>query len=300
MRLEVNPRLKAVTCCIAISSLLLSACASSPTVSSGGSTPTPSNAPMPIDTTHLPRLMLPGATMAEVKSLAMGAARSRGWMIRYADSTNDRVVVGRPADPSVLALAAPGMGSVPGSTLEVTTLLKDYGGGIEVATLAEVVTPTQAGRPAARIDYTEQFRDTLMQSLDSLRERWTRDRERLARAAPPPEGWKDAWDDSPKPPSQPACQPPTAPRRRKPRRRRLWPPHQHRHQRTPPRVDASQPRCHASPTQAESAFRGPPIEDPRPNPDTARPGAAPVIDASSNPNRLPDARAPGRRPARTT
>lgn len=288
MRLEVNPRLKAVTCCIAISSLLLSACASSPTVSSGGATPTPSNAPMPIDTTHLPRLMLPGATMAEVKSLAMGAARSRGWMIRYADSTNDRVVVGRPADSSVLALAAPGMGSVPGSTLEVTTLLKDYGGGIEVATLAEVVTPTQAGRPAARIDYTEQFRDTLMQSLDSLRERWTRDRERLARAAPPPEGWRDAWDDSSKPPSQPAPATDSAQTAQATPAPVAPAPAPAPTPTTPPRVDAST-RTPTMPTstQAESSLPRPTYRRPTPEPRYSSSGAAPVVDASSNPNRLP-------------
>ncbi|MTW21038.1 hypothetical protein [Allochromatium palmeri] len=164
----------------------------------------PSSGP-PIDTALLPHLMLPGATMDEVRSLALGAARSRGWTVRLTDSTNDRLVVERPADASILALATPGMVTAPGSMLEVTTLLKDDGGGLEVATLAEVVTPPYDGRPAARLDYTEQFRDPLMQSLESLRERWMRDRERLARAAPPPEGWKSAWEE----PSTPETAPTT-------------------------------------------------------------------------------------------
>jgi hypothetical protein len=246
--------------------------------------------PAPIDTTYLPRLMLPGATMSEVKSLALGAARSRGWSIRYADSTNDRLVVGRPADPSVMALATPNQGSAPGSTLEVTTLLKDYGGGIEVATLAEVVTPSQAGRPAARIDYTDPLRDTLMQSLDSLRERWMRDRERVARAAPPPEGWKSAWDESPAPPSAstpaagntqvaqatpPAPVTPAAPAQTPP------PP-------APSRTDANTTAAMPTSTWADSSIPRPtytrrPTSEPR----YSAPGAAPVVDASSNLNTRP-------------
>ncbi|MCK7582971.1 MAG: hypothetical protein MZV65_50360 [Chromatiales bacterium] len=288
MRLEVNPRLKAVTCCIAISSLLLSACASGPIASSGGSAQPTVTGPAPIDTTYLPRLMLPGATISEVKSLALGAARSRGWSIRYADSTNDRLVVGRPAEPSVMALAAPNTGTMPGSTLEVTTLLKDYGGGIEVATLAELVTPGQAGSPATRIDYTDPLRDTLMQSLDSLRERWIRDRERLARAAPPLEGWKSAWDESPAPSgaasapaagntqvaaqsTPPAPVTPAAPAQ------------------TPaPRTDASTTPAMPTPTWTDSSIPRPtytrrPTSEPR----SGAPGAAPVVDASSNPNSRP-------------
>lgn len=188
----MNPRSKALVCCLAIVPLLLSACASNPTLTADQAAS--ANAPPAIDTSNLPRLVLSGATLAEVKSLAMGAARSRGWMIRYADSTPDRLVVGRPAEASVLALAAPNLTTASGAMLEVTTLLKDVGGGVEVATLAEVVTPTQQGAAAGRIDYTEQFREPLTQSLHSLRERWMRDRERLARAAPPPEGWKSAWE----------------------------------------------------------------------------------------------------------
>ena len=290
MRLEVNPRSKAVTCCIAISSLLLSACASGPIASSGGSAQPTVTGPAPIDTTYLPRLMLPGATMSEVKSLALGAARSRGWSIRYADSTNDRLVVGRPADPSVMALAAPNMGAASGSTLEVTTLLKDYGGGIEVATLAELVTPSQAGRPATRTDYTDPFRDTLMQSLDSLRERWMRDRERVARAAPPQEGWKSAWDESPAPPSAapttsagstqvatqttpPAPVAPAAPVQTRP---------------AAPQTSASTTPAMPTPTWADSSVPRPTYTR-KPSSETrySAPGAAPVVDASSNLNTRP-------------
>ena len=293
MRLEVNPRLKAIACCIAMSSLLLSACASNPRVAEESMQ---SNGPAPIDTTYLPRLMLPGATTAEVRSLALGAARSRGWTVKNVDLTDERLVVERPADASVLALAAPGMAAVPGSMLEVTTLLKNYGGGIEVATLAQVVTPAYAGRPAERIDYTDQFRDPLMQSLDSLRERWIRDRERLARATPPAEGWRDAWEDSGTPPAgQPApvaagstqaAQVTPAPVPPAPAAPTYTPPPS-----APPRTDTSvAPRAASTPpSQIESGIprptytRRPTTPEPRYTP----PGAAPVVDASSNLNRLP-------------
>jgi hypothetical protein len=299
MRLEVNPRLKAIAYCMAISSLLLSACASSPPMSSGGSTP--SNEPAPIDTTDLPRLTLPGATLDEVKSLAMGAARSRGWTVRHADSTADRLVVERPADPSVIALAAPGLGSMPGSTLEVTTLLRDYGGSIEVATLAEVVTPPQAGRPAARLDYTDQLRDTLMQSLDSLRERWRRDRERLARAAPPPEGWKSAWDESPAPPGQPmpaADSQQTAPQATTPAPVAA----------APAPISPPAPRANtaavgaqgASPARADSGVPLPTYtRRPASAPRYGTSSAAPVIDASSAPGARRPTVSPPTAPAAT-
>lgn len=261
----------------------------------------PSNGPAPIDTTYLPRLMLPGATAAEVKSLALGAARSRGWTVRVADSTADRLVVERPADASVL-------GSMPGSMLEVTTLLKDVGGGIEVASLAEVVTPPQGGRPAARLDYTDQFRDPLMQSLESLRDRWVRDRERLARAAPPPEGWKSAWDDPSNPiapaasrasmtqaapaPMASAPTPPAAPAT--PRTGTGSAPRITTQPQTPARTTTQAPARTESSVPKPTYTRKPASE-----PRQGTPRAAPVVDASSRP-KTPATRAAAPAPTRPT
>ncbi|BCU07388.1 hypothetical protein Atep_20650 [Allochromatium tepidum] len=278
----MNPRLKAIACCIAMSSLLLSACASNPRSTAESM---PSSGPAPIDTTYLPRLILPGATTAEVRSLALGAARSRGWTVRHADLTDERLVVERPAD------SVPGVAAAPGSTLEVTTLLKNYGGGIEVATLAEVVTPAYAGRPAERIDYTDQFRDPLMQSLDSLRERWIRDRERLARATPPVGGWRDAWEDSNTPPtSQPVQAADDSPRAAQavppaPAAPTYTPPPS-----APPRTDPSVgPRAVSTPSQSDSGIPRPTYtrRPTTPEPRYSAPGAAPVVDAGLNPNRQP-------------
>lgn len=269
----MNPRLKAIASCMAISSLLLSACASSPPTSSG--TSVSSNEPAPIDTTALPRLMLPGANMAEVKALAMGAARSRGWTVRQTDSTADRLVVERPAE----ALVAPGPGVGPGATLEVTTLLKDYGTGIEVATLAEVVTPPQAGRPATRLDYTEHFRQALTQSLASLQERWARDRDRVARATPPAEGWNDAWNPSPAPAVDTAYQPPATPPRPTPvAPAQAWtPPPAPRVETAAGSQGASAPQVRSSLTTSTADNRGLTPSGTRYNPS----GAAPIVDASA-------------------
>ncbi|QGU32517.1 hypothetical protein [Thermochromatium tepidum] len=272
----MKPRLKAIACCIAMSSLLLSACATQPRFDAKASVP--ASGPVPIDTTDLPRLMLPGATAAEVRSLALGAARSRGWTVKHVDLDNERLVIERPVE------AIPGVAAKPGSTVEVTTLLKNTGGGIEVATLAELVTPPYAGHPAERIDYTEPFRDTLMQSLDSLRERWIRYRERLARAVPPSRGWDDAWKDPNTPPSHkplrdegddiqtaqalPPTSPPTS-------------------DTTPAPGDAGA----RSQAQIDHSAIPRPTYTPRPtmpSPGYTRPAAAPVVDASSPPTPLPE------------
>jgi hypothetical protein len=178
---------------MAISTLLLVGCASSPTTPYANQAPT--DARQPVDLSRLPQMALPGATLPEVKALAMGAARSKGWTIGEASA--DRLIVQRPADTPYLASAAPGAASVlPGSTIEVTSFFTNTGGGVTVATMAEVVTPPLAGAPAARTDYTDAFRDSLMQSLDSLRDAWSRNQGRLSRAAPPSEGWRSAWDES--------------------------------------------------------------------------------------------------------
>ncbi len=191
---------RALVCC-ALLPLALVACASNPKLS-----PLPPGAPpaqAPIDTTALPRLLLPNAEAAEVRALAMGAARLRGWSILPTDATTtnpDRLVVTRPADPAILAQVMPQTALPANSNLEITTFFTEAPAGLEVAMRAEVVIPpsAQGGLPT-RIDYTDTLSDTLMQSLEALRERWIRDRDRLARAVPPAEGWKSAWDDSAEP-----------------------------------------------------------------------------------------------------
>ncbi len=128
----------------------------------------------------------------------MGAARSKGWAI--AQSTDGQLVVDRPIDANSLANLAPGVsGSAvgPGSLLEVTSYFIEQPDGVKVAAKADLVTPIPGEKTPARLDYTENFRDSLAQSLTSLRHSWSENRGRIARATPPAEGWKDAWGKAP-------------------------------------------------------------------------------------------------------
>ncbi|EXJ13220.1 hypothetical protein [Imhoffiella purpurea] len=138
----------------------------------------------------LPQKTLPGATRSEVKSLAMGAARSKGWTI--AESDDSRLILQRPTDGQTLPTGAP---LPPGATLEVTSYFVEQQGGVTVATKAELVSPVSGAAQSTRNDYTDDFRGVLDQSLDSLADSWRQHRARLARAAPPASGWKSAWDE---------------------------------------------------------------------------------------------------------
>ncbi len=132
-----------------------------------------------------PQMVFPGASRAEVKALAMGSARSRAWII--AETTDDRVVARRPLDPgSPLArdLGSAAATAAPGSLVEVTSYFLDDRGSVKVALDAALVSTTPDGQPT-RTDVTEAFRPSLDESLRSLHSTWSRDRARVARAAPP-------------------------------------------------------------------------------------------------------------------
>ncbi|RKT47510.1 hypothetical protein [Thiocapsa rosea] len=132
-----------------------------------------------------PQMVFPGASRAEVKALAMGSARSRAWVI--AETTDDRVVARRPLDPgSPLAreLGQAAATAAPGSLVEVTSYFLDDRGSVKVALDAALVSKLPDGQPT-RTDVTEAFRPSLDESLRSLHSTWSRDRARVARAAPP-------------------------------------------------------------------------------------------------------------------
>ncbi|UHD17156.1 hypothetical protein [Thiocapsa bogorovii] len=127
-----------------------------------------------------PQMEFPGATRAEVQALAMGSARSRAWVI--AESTDGRLVVQRPLDSS--SARALGAQAAPGSLVEVTSYFLEDRNGVKVALDSALVSTTPAGQPT-RIDTTETFRPSLEDSLRSLQTSWSRNRARIARAAPP-------------------------------------------------------------------------------------------------------------------
>ncbi len=150
---------------------LLSGCAGNQLVSDG------------FDATNRPQLFFPGANRAEVKGLAMGAARTKGWSI--VQSRDDRLVMQRPVDPSspsALALA-PATSSVP-PVIEVTSAFIEQSGGVTVALGAALISQPPGEKAPKRIDYTENYRDALTQSLESLRSNWTANRQRVANAMP--------------------------------------------------------------------------------------------------------------------
>ena len=183
-------RLLTTVCCLAAISTLLEGCAGGTTRPDSPAAPV---AAAQMDISNLPQMMLSGATPAEVKSLAMGAARSKGWMM--SESTPDRLIVQRPLDASTLAGLPSNVPVSPDALMEVTSFFIDQSGGVNVATRAELISQTPGQPSPTRVDYTENFREPLTQSLSSLRDSWSQHRARLARAAPPEGGWKDPWSN---------------------------------------------------------------------------------------------------------
>lgn len=168
-------RLFAIVLPLSYALSMLGGCASSPTASSW-------------DIGNRPQMLLPGAARSDVKGLAMGAARSKGWSVTK--STEDQLIMQRPLDPSSPTAVALGVGTSP-AVIEVTSLFLEQSSGVNVVLGAELVsTPTGAKEPV-RTDFTDTYRDALNQSLESLRASWTDSQSRIARAVPPLHVWDD-------------------------------------------------------------------------------------------------------------
>jgi hypothetical protein len=165
-------------CFVATLGLLQAGCASSPT------TGAVDLQPGSFEVGDRPQMAFPGATRAEVKALAMGSARSRAWTI--VESTDDLLVVRRTLDASSPAARALGPSvAVPGSLVEVTSYFLEDRGGVKVALDASLVSQASGPDKPTRTDVTETFRPSLDESLSSLHASWSRNRVRVARAAPP-------------------------------------------------------------------------------------------------------------------
>lgn len=207
----MNVRLLAAVCGLALLGSELSGCAST-----AKNTRADEVAAEAMNLEAFPQIVLSNAPRPEVKSVAMGAARSKGWIISR--STEDRLIVQRPLDADALANLAAGAAFKPGALLEITSYFVEQSGDTKVATKAELVAPAVGDKPALRTDYTENFQDSLTESLSSLRESWSENRNRLARATPPAEGFKDAWSKDAPPvdsrtirePTRPVAPPPVA------------------------------------------------------------------------------------------
>jgi len=134
-----------------------------------------------------PSTLIAGARVDDVRSVAMGAARSKGWEIVKA--SDQKVVMRRPVSPDAPQAVEAGLGPGSPASIEVTSLFRQAPGGVSVALNAQLVTQVQGkggdGRGEQRTDYTESYRDNLTRSLDSLRSTWAAHHQRVARALPP-------------------------------------------------------------------------------------------------------------------
>lgn len=150
---------------------LLGGCASTPVG--------PSEAAFDIG--NKPQMLIQGAVRSDVKGLAMGAARSKGWTI--VKSTEDRLVVQRPVDAS--AASAPGVhaSTIP-PVVEVTSAFVQRPDGVLVGLGAELISQPSGEKAPKRQDYTETYRDALTRSLESLRSNWAANHQRVASSTP--------------------------------------------------------------------------------------------------------------------
>lgn len=174
----MNLRLVLLFFCGALIGLLQVGCASTPT------TTDTDMRPVMHGFGDKPQMAFPGATRDEIKSLAMGAAKSRAWII--VNSTDNQMVVQRRLDttsPAAERLAASGLPSA--GLIEVTSYFVEDRGGAKVALEAAVVSAAPGSASGTRNDVTEAFRPSLMESLNSLHASWIKNRARVARAAPP-------------------------------------------------------------------------------------------------------------------
>ncbi len=128
-------------------------------------------------------MFMPGANRADVKGLAMGSARSKGWTL--VKSTDDLLVMQRPLDPaSPTAVAIGASNSTIPPVIEVTSAFQDQSGGVNVAVAAVLISQPPGEKAPKRTDFTENYRDTATQSLESLRANWSRNQQRVANAMP--------------------------------------------------------------------------------------------------------------------
>jgi len=132
-----------------------------------------------------PSTVIAGARVDEVRSVALGLARSKGWEI--VNATDQKVVLRRPVSPDAPQAVELGLAQGATPNVEVTTLFRQVSGGVNVTVNAQLVARVQGQGEAAekRIDYSDSYRDNLLQSLASLRSAWAANHQRVARALPP-------------------------------------------------------------------------------------------------------------------
>ncbi|MBK1631251.1 hypothetical protein CKO31_10970 [Thiohalocapsa halophila] len=132
------------------------------------------------DISNLPQVKLPGATMQDARSVAMAAARTKGWDIIAADA--NRLTLERPLPPGSPQAQALGSVLAP-PRIQVQTDIVERGDGTIVALQAFVL--TNPGTPEEkRINYTSDYESQLLISLSSLTSAWLAARDKLRSEVP--------------------------------------------------------------------------------------------------------------------
>ncbi len=154
-------------------SLLVAGCASQPARTSGG-----------ISGFSGPQIVLPGGEVEDARLLAMGMARSKGWTIAEADA--NRLLLKRKLpknSPQAQMLSPQGVLTPP--TLQVETRLWGRGSDV-IAGLSSYLIANPGTEQERRIDYTADYQDQLMISLNALASAWLENRTRIASEIPLP------------------------------------------------------------------------------------------------------------------
>ncbi|MBK5930632.1 hypothetical protein [Halochromatium salexigens] len=131
-----------------------------------------------------PEIQLPGPGIEEARLLAMGMARSKGWRIIEADEHRFLLERSLPPDsPQAHLLNPEGHPSTP--KLQVETRLSERGRDVLVG-LSVYVVVNPGTETERRIDYTSDYEDALLISLNALANAWLENRSRIASEIPLP------------------------------------------------------------------------------------------------------------------
>jgi hypothetical protein len=130
-----------------------------------------------------PHTLLPGGTMDDARSVAMGAAVSKGWKI--VDSHGNQLLLQRTLDatpdPQITGAQVPGAKP---PLVQVQAGFFPRPNGVEVTVGADLITNRGTEEEQKR-DFTEAYKRDLMHSLASLEKAWAATAPQVANAMPP-------------------------------------------------------------------------------------------------------------------
>ncbi len=131
-----------------------------------------------------PEILLPNGKVEQAQLLAMGMARSKGWTIVASDDRRLLLERQLPENaPQARVLSPEGVLSAP--KLQVETQLRERGNDV-IASLSSSIIVNPGTEQERRIDYTNDYQDQLMISLNALASAWLENRTRIASEIPLP------------------------------------------------------------------------------------------------------------------